>query len=327
MFPVYEIAVDGKVVSSTGDARLVELSLSDEVGFRSDSFSFVLDDSDGALELPRRGVRLDVRMGAGVLVDMGSFFVNSVMASGAPDLLRVDALAAAYVSGKAMQGRRSASYEGVSLAALAELVAGRYGLEVMAEVDVRGVVFDHIDQCNESDMGFLNRAALSAGFIVKPCAGRVLIGRRFSGKSVSGRVLEPRVLERHEVSNWQASVSDLEAYGAVVAEYRDVKSGGVKEFVMGAGEPELRLPHIYANKASAKRGAETKLRNVQEGSGMLVEAAMPGDAELFSGMPVVLAGFRRGVDGAYWINRVVHAMSRSGFTSSISLLRKYEEEG
>lgn len=323
MIPVYKVMLGDRVVIGSGDARLVEITVNDEVGWRSDTFSLVLEDSDGRLELPRRGVELRVMMGGGVLADMGNFYVDAVMISGAPNLLRIDGRAAAYVSGKAMQGRRSMSYEGVSLGELVRVVAGRYGLEALVSKEADGVVFDHVDQCNESDLAFLNRAAQMAGFIVKPCAGRVLVDRRFSGRTVSGKVLASKRVMCSDATSWSAVVSEREGYGAVVAEYRDTEKGGVKEFVMGAGEPELRLPHVYANKYSAKRGAETKLRNIKEGMGLQVEVAMPGDVGLFSGLPVSLVGFRAGVDGDYFIQKVVHKMGRSGFVSTFTGLQRY----
>lgn len=132
MIPLYKVTVNGKEVSSTGDARLVELTVSDEVGLKSDSFSLILDDSDRVLEFPRRGVEAHISMGLGRLVDMGVFFVDSILPSEPPSVLKVAGKAAPYITGKAMQTRNSASYEGISLADLARTIAGRYGLEVLA---------------------------------------------------------------------------------------------------------------------------------------------------------------------------------------------------
>ena len=322
--PLYSLSVGGVPVSSTGDARLIELVLTDEVGFKSDSLSITFDDSDQAIEWPRRGVEIKVQLGLGQLVDMGVYVVDAVQSSGPPDVIRVSAKAASFVSGKAMQTRKCASYEGVSLSDLCKMMAARYGMIALVGSGAENVIFDHIDQRMESDLAFLNRAAQSAGYIVKPCMGKLLVDERFSGKSVSGKVLTPVVIDKSDVTNWTISEADKGSYGAVIAEYRDTKGGGVKEFVMGTGEPELRLPHVYASKQSAKRGAETKLRNLRKGQGSFVELTMPSDGTFFSGMPIVLTGFRRGVNGAYFVGRVTHHL-RSGLTCNLTALRKYEE--
>lgn len=323
--PLYSITVDGKEISSTGDPRLIQLVVTDEVGFKSDTLSIDFDDSDQALAWPKRGVKIAVKVGLGFLVDMGVFTVDGTMPSGPPDILRINAKAASYVTGKCMQNRHSGSYENISLLDLAKTIAGKYGLEVMAADGAGKEMLDHVDQTNESDLGFLNRIAQSAGYIVKPCMGKVLLDERFSGKTITGKALEPVEIHKSMVSNWAASISDKDAYGAIVAEYRDTKAGGIKEFVMGEGEPELRLPHVYANKENAKKGAATKLKNIQQSQGLMIEIGMPTDGTLFSGLPIVLRGFRDGVNGDYFIQRIVHTLGK-GITCVFSAVKKYEEQ-
>lgn len=328
--PLYSITVNGeKVVSegditSTGDPRLIELTITDEVGFKSDTVSFVLDDSDNAIKWPRSGVRVAVQVGLGFLVDMGVFTIDGILASGPPDVIRIQGKAASFAQGKSMQNRQSASYEDITLLNLAKTVAGKYGLEVMAADGAGKIILDHVDQTNESDLGFLNRIAQSVGYIVKPCMGKILLDEKFSGKTITGKTIEPVVIDKSDVSNWTVSESDKDAYGSVVAEYRDTKAGGTKEFVMGDGEPELRLPHVYANKINAKKGAETKLKNIQKSMGKQIEISMPTDGTLFSGLPVRLTGFKDEVNGDYFIFKITHTL-KSGLVCVLTAVKRYEE--
>lgn len=325
MIAMYRIEVDGRVVSGTGDARLIELVVSDEVGVNADTVEIALDDSDKVVEFPKRGVRVEVMMGMGRLVEMGVYYVDGVEVRENPCEIIVRGCAAPFVTGKAMQNRRSESYDGLSLGGLARVIAGRYGMKAIVCDSAEDAETGHVDQMCESDLGFLNRVANGLGYVVKPCAGGLLVGEKFSGRSASGRDLTRRVIDRWEVSSWSANVSDRGVYGSVTAEYRDLKSGGVKEITVGGGEPELRLPHTYASKQSAKRGAETRMRNIRFDSGVSVDVSMAGDEGIFSGMPVEIRGFRGGVDGFYYVKRVVHRISRSGYVTEFNACAAYSE--
>ena len=323
----YKIEVEGKVVSSTGDARLVEITLTDEVGYSADVLTMTFDDSGKTLAFPRRGVEVKVSLGyGGSLVDMGSYYVDSVISSEPPSLLQIGAKAVPFIKGKAMQARRCESYEGMSLASLARTIAARYQLGVKACEEAQKEGIGHVDQVNESDIGFLSRVALSLGYIVKPCVGCLLLDKRFSGKSVSGKALEARIIERESVSNWNAAIYDKGSYGSVVAEYRDLRKGGTQELVVGVGEPELRLPHIYARKWNAENAAKNKLRDLDLQRGMQINLSKEGDATLFSGLPILLKNFRQGVDGLYYIGSVTHTLSRAGFISSLVAFQKPAQE-
>ena len=76
--------------------RLLSLDLTDEAGYQSDSLEIRLDDRDGKIKLPRRGVTLDVRLGFKEvgLAEMGLFTVDEVEVKGPPATLTVRARSA-----------------------------------------------------------------------------------------------------------------------------------------------------------------------------------------------------------------------------------------
>jgi len=61
--PAYRIDVEEKDITSTLQPRLMSLTLTDNRGFEADQLDLELDDSDGQLTLPRRGVMLSVSLG------------------------------------------------------------------------------------------------------------------------------------------------------------------------------------------------------------------------------------------------------------------------
>ncbi|WP_244859255.1 hypothetical protein [Shewanella dokdonensis] len=63
MQPDYRIVVDGKDISSKLRPRLISLTLEDKRGFEADTLELQLDDSDGQLQLPRKGASMQVLLG------------------------------------------------------------------------------------------------------------------------------------------------------------------------------------------------------------------------------------------------------------------------
>ena len=94
--PAYAITVDGRDITRTVEARLIDLQLDEGRGDEADQLSLTLDDSDGLLALPPRGARITLQLGwmGEPLVDKGEFEVDEVEHAGAPDQVRITARAA-----------------------------------------------------------------------------------------------------------------------------------------------------------------------------------------------------------------------------------------
>lgn len=80
--PDYQLTVNGRDISRAikADARLISLTLTESRGDEADQLDIELDDSDGALDLPKKGAELALRLGwEGLgLVDKGTFEVDEV---------------------------------------------------------------------------------------------------------------------------------------------------------------------------------------------------------------------------------------------------------
>ena len=64
--PGFSIIIEGKDVTTVLDARLMSLTLTDNRGFEADQLDLELDDSDGQIVLPRRGLLFSLRWGGKV---------------------------------------------------------------------------------------------------------------------------------------------------------------------------------------------------------------------------------------------------------------------
>lgn len=85
MTPAFEVRVDGRRdITEAIASRLLSLSISDRAGWEADTCRIEIED-DGTLDLPKRGVKLDVRLGFGSdLATMGSYTVDEVGTSAPP---------------------------------------------------------------------------------------------------------------------------------------------------------------------------------------------------------------------------------------------------
>ncbi len=144
-------------MAATG--RLQSLTITDRRGTTTDELTMTLEDHDGRLAIPPRGKILTVALGweGEALVDRGSFTVDEVEHSGAPDVLTIRARSADLR--KENPAKRCESYHEKTLEEIVATAAGRLGLAPNIASALAGIFIDHIDQTDESDLHFLHRLA------------------------------------------------------------------------------------------------------------------------------------------------------------------------
>ncbi|WP_438364552.1 hypothetical protein [Aeromonas caviae] len=78
--PAYQVLVDGKDISAAIRPRLMSMTITDNRGFTADTIEITLDDSDGQLDMPRRGATLRALIGwqGQALVDKGTYKIDEV---------------------------------------------------------------------------------------------------------------------------------------------------------------------------------------------------------------------------------------------------------
>ena len=132
-----------------------------------------LDGASGALEVeledhdkrwqgdwqPAEGDLINLMIGyAGEsLLPCGDFQVDELSLSGPPDVLHLRCLAA-YIT-PAMRTHNSVGYENQTLTQLAETIAAKYGLTMVAASGISNMTFARVTQRHETDLAFLRRLA------------------------------------------------------------------------------------------------------------------------------------------------------------------------
>lgn len=223
--PLWRIRVDGVDITASIDARLVSLTHTDNRGMEADQLDLTLDDADGHLMLPPRGAVLALALGweGEGLTDKGTFTVDEVEHSGAPDVVTIRARSADLRAGLSTQ--RTRSFHQLSVASILNDIAAAHGLAAVIAARLAGEIIDHLDQTNESDVNLLTRLAGMFDAVATIKAGRLVFMPAGAGVSASGKPLPVMTITRSDGDQHRFSIADRNSYTAVKALYNDIDQG------------------------------------------------------------------------------------------------------
>lgn len=258
---------------------LESLSLTENKGPEADQLDITLRDTYGQLEIPHRGIELQVAIGWAEtgLIDKGTFTVDEVEHSGTPDKLTIRARSADLRAGLTTQKERS--WHNTTLGAIARSVAASNGLKANITPALAAKPLAHVDQTNESDINLLTRLANMFDAILTVKQGRLLLMPNGLGLSAGGKSLGRAVITRASGDQHRFSVADRDTWTAVRALYNDVRNATKGEVVVNevsaatAQESSTvaatgRVYHIgkvYNSKSAATRAAREKYRALLKG--------------------------------------------------------------
>jgi phage protein D len=311
--PIYKITANGLDLDL--QRQLVSLHITDESGVKSDSCEIVLDDRDSTIAVPQTGTNLSVFLGyedTGLTL-MVTYIVNEVGISGAPNRVSIKAHAADLQS--SLKEKISGSFAGQTVGKLVESIAGKHGLVPKIAGDLAGVVIDHIDQTNESDMHFLTRLASKYGAIAKPANGMLVFALKGLAKSVTGMSLGTTTIDVGEVSSWSYTESKRDDYGKVRAEVVNFDSGEIIENVIGEGVA-YAVSGTFSDKNLATTIANTVLRGLNRNH-QKIQISTVGNTNLIAESKIVLTGFKPGVPAIWTITKAEHTLDSGGFHTQI----------
>jgi len=326
MRPAWRILADARDITAAIADRLVSLRLSDAAGEQSDTAEIRLDDRGHRIELPRTGAELEISIGYREtgLADMGLWVVDEIELQGPPSTLLIRAHAAHLGRSETARHRkatlrqsRTQGWDDLTLGDLVATIARRNGFEPRVDEFLAAIHIPHLDQTDESDLHLLTRLARQYDAVAKPAGGHLLFVPRGEDRAASGRQLSPVTLTPEEVTRWQVTLADRGKYRAVISHWHDKLSGKRVPVRVGeSGEPSKSLLGDYPDEASARAAAQSRLAALNRGSstGRLV---LPGNPLLAAGTPVILTGFREGVDGTWSATRVTHTIDGSGYRTEI----------
>lgn len=355
--PAFMLQIEGRDITGNISPRLISLSLTDNRGFEADQLDIEIDDADGKVELPLRGVVLRLFLGwkGEALFDKGRFTVDEVEHRGAPDTVTMRARSADFRG--SLNSRREQSWHDTTLSALVATIATRNKLEPSVAAELAGIKIPHIDQSQESDAVFLTRIADRNGAEVAIKSGKLMLIKAGRGLTASGKSIPQITITRSDGDRHQFSIADRGAYTGVSAKWLHTsdlkaqqeielkrklaaakkaatahpkakkttkpakeKEAREGEYMTGESDNVFAITTIFATKAQAMRAADAKWDKLQRGVAEFSISLAVGRADIFPEMPVKVSGFKSIIDNQDWtITKVSHSMSKSGYVTALEL--------
>ena len=312
--PVCIITANNKPLNALISSRIISVTVTDNRANEADELSIVLDDSDGALELPKRGVKLNCKMGylGEDIHDKGDFVVDETEWSGTPDLITVKASSANFKS--KIKEAKSKSYHRKKFGEIASEVAKNHELTLVMTNDLKAINLAHVDQTNESDLNLLQRLAKQNGAEMAVKKNRLLIFKAGSAKTASGKNLPAITLTRNDGDQFRYSEQDRESdHTGVSASYQDTGKAKREKAVSGEKGKVKHLKGTFANKEEAERASKAKMAEIKRQMAKFSITTAYGIPEISTESPVKLNGFKAEVDKLKWIvEKATHSYAKSG---------------
>ncbi len=334
--PVWRVTVKGQDISARIAPRLVRLAISDSRENEADEVEVVISDHDGAVALPETGDPLTVAIGwaaamgdsgagdggAGAmplgLVDKGTYTIQAVEYSGAPDTITIRARAADLLDGLRMLKDRS--WHATTVGAVVGAIAAQNQLTAKVDKEIAVRKLKHADQAQESDASFIRRLGKQFDCIATVKAGCLLFSQKRNARTPSGKELPAVLITRVDGDSHRYSRSDREAYSGVKAFYTSTKAGQRKSVVAGISGRAKTLRATFASEADALAAARAEWLRVQRGIYSFDITLAYGRADLMPQRPAVVAGYKPQIDATPWIiTSVRHTLEGGGYTSQITL--------
>jgi len=312
--PVCIITANNKPLNTLISSRIISVTVTDNRANEADELSIVLDDSDGALELPKRGVKLNCQMGflGEDIHDKGDFVVDETEWSGTPDLITVKASSANFKS--KIKEAKSKSYHRKKFGEIASEVAKNHELTLVMTNDLKAINLAHVDQTNESDLNLLQRLAKQNGAEMAVKKDRLLIFKAGSAKTASGKNLPAITLTRKDGDQFRYSEQDRESdHTGVSASYQDTGKAKREKSIAGEKGKVKHLKGTFANKEEAERASKAKMAEIKRQMAKFSITTAYGLPEISTESPVKLEGFKAEVDKLKWIvEKATHSFAKSG---------------
>ncbi|MDF3821697.1 phage late control D family protein [Leptospira sp. 96542] len=319
--PDYRLTLDGRNITPTIGARLNSLTLREDRGGTADQLDLTLNDEDGLLELPRKGVLITLAIGwkDGQLVDKGSYTVDEVSHSGAPDVVILRARSADV--GQSLQLRREQSWHALPLGDIIKTIAARNKLAARIDPTLAARTVAHIDQTGESDMAFLTRLAKDYDAVATVKAGALLLLPINATRTSAGQALPALTITRADGDQHNYTTADRESYTGVRAYWHDGKAAKRKGVLVGSTQNEKLLTKTtFPTETAAREAAQAEWNRIQRGMATLTLTLAEGLPLLGPQTPVRVQGFKPEIDADGWLCvNVTHTLNDGGWTTQTEL--------
>lgn len=319
--PAWRVTLDGKDLTAKMQPRLLDLTLTKQRSDDADQLDIRLHDHDGRMAIPNRGAVIDVAIGwAGQgLVQKGSFTVDEVEHSGAPDIISIRARSADFT--KPMRTRKEKSWHNTTVGNILKAIAGKHGLKAKINAKLGAINIRHLDQTNESDVHFITRLAKRFDAVATVKNGTLLFSPVGSGETADGTPLPDATIHRSQGDQHRYTIAGRDDYTGVRAYWGDKKGASQQDVLVGDNENARRLPGKFHSEQEAKEQAEAAYNRIQRGAATLSLTLALGRPDLYPEQQVHVVGFKQQIDETPWlISKTTHTITgSSGYTTQVEM--------
>ncbi|WP_230413944.1 contractile injection system protein, VgrG/Pvc8 family [Undibacterium umbellatum] len=322
--PAFAITLDGQDITSKIYPRLVSLTLTEARENAVDELNITIDDSDGRVAIPRKGVKITLQLGwhrannGADMVDKGTFVVDEVEHEGAPDMLVLRARSAEMA--KPVRTRKDRSFDQKTVADIVVQIAKDNGLAPKVSQSLQGKIIDHIDQTNESDANFLNRLGKRFDAVATVKKDALLFLPIDEGSNSKGESLPTITLERRDGDKHRYHTASRDAYSGVRAQWHDPNDAKEKSELIGEDDNPKRLRHTYPNQEAAEQAAKAEMNRVKRGKAILQFTLALGRPDITPMMGVRIPSLKAPIGDTDWIIiKTTHSVTAQGFTTQLEM--------
>ncbi len=329
------LTYDNTDVSLAVAGDVMGFTFTDHAHGKADDFQVTLKD-DRALWsgswFPEKGATLKpsffcrnwFKDGNNLSLQCGVFTIDDIEASGPPDQVVIKAVSSLVTTG--MKGeKRTRWWENTDLEQVAKTLAKENNVNLFYSAD-EPILFDRVDQRQETDLGFLTRICDENGLKLKVADEKIVVfeASKFDAQTPSVTLVRGDALIKSH--SFQASSHDI--YRACTVKYWKPEAKEELSYTFTPPNPPsvgqvLMVNRRFESQAAAMDAARAELRakNQAEIKGTMTLVGHPGVA---AGLVASVQGF--GIfSGTYFIEKADHAYVRgSGYTTSIQIRKTLE---
>jgi phage protein D len=321
--PTIKVSIDGTDVTRRLEEHLVAMTITACREDHADQLELEFEDTDGRIELPRKGVTAEVTLGfAGTGVSLqGTFTVDEVEHEGAPDTIRVHARSARVASPLAT--RKERSWSDTTVGHVVSVIAGEHGLKPRVSPKLASITVTQIDQ-TESDMAMLRRLGKLWDAVATVKNGCLIFAPIGQAQTASGKDIPTLTITRQLGDRHRFHSADRTAYTGVRARWHDVGAARGRLALAGKNGHVKIMRGDYASEEDAKRAAAAEFARVQRGAATFGLTLAIGRPDVYPEMPVKLLGWPAAITSIDWIvAKATHKLDgNGGYTTAIELQNK-----
>lgn len=318
---IFKITLGGSDMTGKFKPRFMGLTLTECRGDEADQLDLTLDDADGKLAIPGKGEKIELQIGweDEGLINKGSFVVDEVEHSGAPDQITLRARSADLLDD--FRELRERSYHDTTIGVVIDTIAAAHKLKSGASPKLRGRKIGHIDQTSESDANFLRRLGKQFDAVATVKNDTLLFSLAGESKTVSGKPLPVIPITRGSGDHHRFHSAERDTYTGVRVFWHDQKHNARFSVVAGRSGNAKRLRAIYASKDDAIQAARAEWQRIQRGIHTFQLDLAIARPQIMPQSPVQVTGWKPIIDLTEWMTVRISTRvdANSGMSQSIEL--------